>query len=318
MLQLGESYSVLGELQQGKNYLYEAINSSIKAADYSVATVAYFRLGNVLKIQGKLREAEKMFQQNLLALRELGGHTSPLLGKPEIGLGDVFREQGQLDTARELLSTGHTHSQLQGQPSDLVYSYIYRARLFEAQGRREQALELLSQAEPLFVSYTNPPAVRLAFECYRVNVWLRLGKLGEAADWVAENRLDCHTDINYTTEQKLISLARLLIAQGRLNEVQDLLSRLAASADAGGRIGRLIEILVLHALASQAAGHIHLACEVLLKSVQLAKPESYLRIFLDEGKSMIELLRVLKGAGLDSQTQDYIDHLLNACTEDQN
>ncbi|HLO32258.1 MAG TPA: BTAD domain-containing putative transcriptional regulator, partial [Anaerolineales bacterium] len=273
MLQLGESYSVLGELQQGTRYLYQAIDLSVKEADYSVATVAYFRLGNVLKVQGKLREAEKMFQQNLLALRELGGQTSPMLGKPEIGLGDVFREQGQLDAARELLSIGHKHSQLQGQPYDLVYSYIYMARLFEAQGRRKQVPELLSQVEPLFVSYTNPPAVRLAFECYRVNVWLRLGKLGKAADWVAENRLDCHTDINYMTEQKLISLARLLIAQARLNEAQDLLIRLAASAEAGSRIGRLLEILVLQALASQAAGNMHLACEILLKSVQLAEPE---------------------------------------------
>jgi tetratricopeptide (TPR) repeat protein len=138
--------------------------------DYSVATVAYFRLGSLLKMQGELVEAEKLYRQNLQALKEMGGYDSPLLGKPEVGLGDLLRERGQLDAARELLTVGHKHSEQQGQPYDLVYSYIHQAHLYQALGREEQALELLLKAEPLFHSYTNPPVVRVSFECYRVNL----------------------------------------------------------------------------------------------------------------------------------------------------
>jgi len=37
-----------------------------------VATVAYFRLGSLLKIQGELAKAEKLYQQNLQALKKWG------------------------------------------------------------------------------------------------------------------------------------------------------------------------------------------------------------------------------------------------------
>ncbi|HLO17579.1 MAG TPA: BTAD domain-containing putative transcriptional regulator, partial [Anaerolineales bacterium] len=314
-LQLGESYSVIGELQKGAKYLHEAIALSVKEADYSVATIAYFRLGNVLKVQGKLVEAEKIYQQNLLALRELGGQNSPMLGKPEIGLGDVFRERGQLEAARELLSKGHKHSKLQGQPYDLVYSYIYLARLFQAEGKEEQALAMLSEAEPLFRSYTNPPAVRLAFESYQVNLWLRLGMLSQAESWVTENQLDRHIDVTYATEPKLLSLARLLLVQGKFMEAEDLLIRLAESTQAAGWNGRLIEILILHALVFQVAGNTASAHDFLLKGLKLAAPEGYMRIFLDEGKPMIQLLRDLRKSSLDSKIKHYIDRLLNPCAQ---
>jgi len=41
----------------------------------------------------------------------------------------------------------------------------------------------------------------------------------------------------YATELKLISLARVLIAQGKLPEAQQLLNRLAATAEVEKRMG---------------------------------------------------------------------------------
>ena len=311
-LQLGESHSVLGELQEGIRYLYKAIEMGIKANDYSVATVAYFRLGNVLKVQGKLVEAERIYRQNLQALKEMGGNDSPMLGKPEVGMGDLLRERGQLDAARELLVAGHKHSEHTGQPYDLVYSYIFLARLLQAEGEEEQAADLLSQAEPLFLSYTNPPAVRLAFESYQVSLWLRVGNLNRAENWVAENQLDCHTGITYSTEPKLISLARVLLAQGRLAEAHELLNRLATSTEVNGRTGRLIEILVLQALALQAAGDTPSALDALCKGLKLAEPEGYMRIFLDEGAPLLRLLQDLRGLRLERWSNNYVDRLLDA------
>jgi LuxR family maltose regulon positive regulatory protein len=314
MLQLGESYSVIGESQKGAEYLHEAIALSAKGADYSVATIAYFRLGNVLKVQGRLGEAEKIYRQNLVALKEMGGQDSPMLGKPEIGLGDVFRERGQAERARELLWIGHKHSKLQGQPYDLVYSYVYLARLAEAEGRLDQALELLSQAEPLFLGYTNPPAVRITFDCYRVRLWLRMGLLAQAECWVTENGLDPYMEVTYVTESTLTALARVLIAQGKRVEAQELLDRLAASTEAARRNGRLIEISILQALTFRETGNIHSALAFLLKGLKLAEPEGYRRIFLDEGEPILRLLKDLRRSKLDSPLREYMDRLLEACS----
>ncbi len=310
LLQLGESNSVIGELQTGIRFLYDAIASSTKEADYSVATVGYFRLGNILKIMGRLVEAEGLYHQNIRALKEMGGYDSPMLGKPEIGLGDLLRERGELEKARDLLATGHKHTERQGQPYDLVYSYIHLARLAEAEGKLDQTLDLLSQTEPLFLAYTIPPVVRLILEGYQVSLWLRVGNLRQAERWVTESQLDPRMEATYPAEVRLIAFARVLIAQEKFAEAQDLLRRLAAGAETGGRNGRLIEILILQALTFQETGQRSSALEVLLKSLKLAEPEGYLRIFLDEGGQLIELLKELRDSTLDSRLNGYVNRLL--------
>jgi LuxR family maltose regulon positive regulatory protein len=142
--------------------------------------------------------------------------------------------------------------------------------------------------------------------------------LSQAESWVTENQLDQPVDVTYETEPKLLSLARLLLVQGKFMEAQDLLIRLAESTQAAGWNGRLIEILVLHALVFQAAGNTASAHDVLLKGLKLAAPEGYMRIFLDQGKDMIQLLRDLRRSSLDPKIKHYIDRLLNTCTQSSN
>ena len=55
-------------------------------------------------------------------------------------------------------------------------------------------------------------------------------------------------------------------------------------------MGSVIEILALLALAHAAQGDIPLALVSLERALTLAEPEGYVRIFVDEGKPMAELL----------------------------
>ncbi len=311
-LQLGEAHFVLGELESSARRLREAIRLSTEDRDYAVATTAYFRLGGLLKVQGRLAEAEQAYRQNLRDLEEIGARESPLAGKPEIGLGDLLRERGELAAAQVLLSVGHEHSLLQAQPYDLVYSYVGNARLAEAQGRGAVALELMSQAEPLFLASTNPPVVRLDFECDQVGMWLRSAKLGLAERWVVERQLDSRLEPTFGTESLLIALARVRIAQKRLSEAAALLGRLAAGAESGGRNGRLIEILILLSISLDAQGMGGQALGALTKAIGLAEPEGYMRLFLDGGKPIAALLERLQASDLAPGSKAYVDRLLAA------
>jgi LuxR family maltose regulon positive regulatory protein len=104
--------------------------------------------------------------------------------------------------------------------------------------------------------------------------------------------------------------ARLLTARNKLPEALHLLSCLEESARSGGRTGRLIEILILQALALEGLGEPALALATLAKSLALAEPEGYIRVFLDEGQPMQNLLKVA-GLGLKVPAlQAYITRLL--------
>jgi LuxR family maltose regulon positive regulatory protein len=52
----------------------------------------------------------------------------------------------------------------------------------------------------------------------------------------------------------------------------------------------MIEVLVLQAVAREAMGDIPLALASLERALTLAEPEGYVRIFVDEGPAMAELL----------------------------
>jgi LuxR family maltose regulon positive regulatory protein len=86
-----------------------------------------------------------------------------------------------------------------------------------------------------------------------------------------------------------------------------LLERLLQAAEAGGRTGSAIEILALQALAHRAQGDITRALVPLERALTLAEPEGYVRIFVDEGSPMAQLLREAAAQGM---MPDYTGKLL--------
>jgi LuxR family maltose regulon positive regulatory protein len=87
---------------------------------------------------------------------------------------------------------------------------------------------------------------------------------------------------------------------------------LEESAQPGGRTGRLIEIMILKALALHEAGDTAQAMVVLTKSLALAEPEGYIRIFLDEGKPIHKLLKQLNTSELTTSVKNHVNRLLEA------
>ena len=88
-----------------------------------------------------------------------------------------------------------------------------------------------------------------------------------------------------------------------------LLERLLKAAQEGGRTGSAIEILVLQALAHQAQGDIPAALLPLHQALTLAEPEGYVRMFVDEGPPMAQLLLEAAARGI---MPDYTGKLLAA------
>ena len=79
-----------------------------------------------------------------------------------------------------------------------------------------------------------------------------------------------------------------------------LLDRLHAAAADAGRDGSLLEIRVLQALAHHAHGDLPQALAALEPGlVEAPEPESYVRLYLDEGAPMLALLHHAAGAGHD-------------------
>jgi len=185
------------------------------------------------------------------------------------------------------------------------------ARQKEALGDPEGCLDLFDQAERLYVRNPLPDLRPVA--ALRTRFWIRQGKLAEALNWVQKKSLSFDDELNYLHEFEYITLARVLIARYRIegedrfiNEAHLLLKRLLEAAVEGERNGSVIEILLLQAIAQSAKGDIPSALESLESSLALAAPEGYIRIYVDEGSPMKQLLTDALAKGLKP---DYIDKL---------
>jgi LuxR family maltose regulon positive regulatory protein len=105
-----------------------------------------------------------------------------------------------------------------------------------------------------------------------------------------------------------------MLAQSKTDEAIAKLTRSLAAAEASGRLGSAIELRILRSLALVRRGDIQGAEADLERALALAEPEGYMRIFLDEGESMLKLLKRLKTSKLIPQLKDYVNRLLKAFT----
>ncbi|MEP6775397.1 MAG: LuxR C-terminal-related transcriptional regulator, partial [Chloroflexota bacterium] len=274
----------------------DAINGAIALADIRIA-------------QGHLHEAMRTYERGLqlatagfsASAREqtaLGEHALRGTADMYVGMSELLRERNELDAATQHLLRSKQLGELIGLPQNRYRWHVAMSRIREAQGDLDGAVDLLGEAERLYMSGLAPNVRPIA--ALRARVWVTQGRLGEALDWAGERRLSVEDDLSYLREFEHITLARLLLARcksdygdradGSLREVMGLLERLLHAAEEGERTGSVIEILVLLSLAHEAQGDISAALGALQQAMTLAEPEGYVRLFVDEGMPMAILL----------------------------
>ena len=103
-----------------------------------------------------------------------------------------------------------------------------------------------------------------------------------------------------------IVLARIYLNQYRCDEAINLLDRLIKEAEVGGRINPLIEMYIIKSLALKAQDNKTNAKFLLGKALTLAEPGGYIRIIVDEGEEIKQLLNeILKEK--NSKTSNHLN-----------
>ena len=103
--------------------------------------------------------------------------------------------------------------------------------------------------------------------------------------------------------------AYIFIAQNKPEQALQVLEGLIASAEEAGRIGRVIEMCILQSIAHRARRDYFEGVKALEAALSLAESEGYVRLFVDEGPPMEELLRKAARQGIASE---YVKKLLDA------
>ena len=274
-------------------------------------------MADIQLAQGRLGAAMRTYEQALQRASEQSGPVLRGTADMYVGMSEVHRERNDLAAATEQLLRSQELGEAIGLPQNRYRWRVAMSRIRQAQGDLGGALELLNEAERLYMGDMFPNVRPVP--ALKARVWIAQDRLGEALGWAREQGLSTGDDLSYLREFEHITLARMLLARFRderaehsAHEATRLLERLLLAADKGGRTGHVIEILVLQALAHQRLGDIPAALACLERALTLAEPEGYVRVFTDEGLPMTSLLRA---AAKQGTTRNYARRLLAALSE---
>jgi LuxR family maltose regulon positive regulatory protein len=306
----GLIYLVLGLALAESGSLTEAIQAHAEALRLlqksgritSGGMTAVSQLARLYLLQGQLHRAAAVCQQALQSAETLAGSSMwrvPASGLVFLGMGAVLYEWNELDTAARHIEEGIVLGEQGGYLEIMKNGYLMLACVKQARGDAQGALDAMLKAEQALQKVSAPRGLA-EVAAHRVRLSLAQGNLEAAKRWAQETQLDEPIMPVDLREYQGITLARVLVAQGRvcpkgpyLVEATRLLSSLLESALAGGRMGRGIEILLLQALALDAQGQHKEALAALARALSLAMPEGYVRLFADEGEPVRALLQQL-------------------------
>ena len=293
---LGLAAWTIGDLEDAHRSYADGMAHLLSAGNIADAIGGGIVLADIRIVQGRLREARRTYERGLQLAREHGTPTLRGTADMYVGISELEREHNDLRAATQYLLKSKEQGEHTGFPQHPYRWRVAMARIRQVQGDLEGALDLLHEAEHLYMSDFSPNVRPIP--ALKTWMWVAQGRLDEALGWARERGLSAEDNLSYLREFEHITLARVLLARfmsehtdSSIRQAIGLLERLLKAAQAGGRMGSAIEILVLQALANQMQGDSPAALVSLERALTLAEPEGYVRTFLDEGLPMAQLLR---------------------------
>ncbi|MGE5223756.1 MAG: hypothetical protein ACM3PY_15065, partial [Omnitrophica WOR_2 bacterium] len=169
---LGDGYFGTGDMT-GAGQAYEQIHQIGKVTRNPwTISVALAKLASVKKIQGRLHEAMRLYQEVFSMADELGGSTFGTLGASYIGYSDLLREWNELAKARQQVVEAIANMEDWVSPTDLAGAYTLLARLEIEQGNLDQAAAALNKAEQWTGNYQSFRFARSQLEACQARLWL--------------------------------------------------------------------------------------------------------------------------------------------------
>ncbi|MEM8858112.1 MAG: LuxR C-terminal-related transcriptional regulator [Chloroflexota bacterium] len=307
-------YWASGELSAAYDALASGMRGFAEIDQIMAAISGVFLMADVRVTQGRLDQAQQTYQDALNYIADKGAPNTRGAEVSLLGLSELHRMRGELDTAAEFLQKAEELGIRSVEPLYYWRHNVAMAQLKSEIGALDEALDLLDAAAAAWADIHIPTVQPIG--AMKARVWSKQGQLGKALRWVKDRELSVEDELSFIQEFEHLTLVRILIAQSQQDQSRAILEqaalflfRLEEAAEEGGRMGSLLEILILQAIVHHAAGD-EGAIDFFKKSIALAEPQGVVRPFVAEGAPIEDLLKQI--AGLNNEHKAYATKLLAA------
>jgi LuxR family maltose regulon positive regulatory protein len=271
----------------------ECIAISQKSGHVFSKILATSNLGHLQELDNQLYRAAETYH-SILPL--YGEHPQPNAVIAHLGLARIYYEWNDLDAAEQHGQQSLRLAQQFDRVIDrFIVSEVFLARLKLARGNVDGAAALLAQAEQS--ARQKNFTLRLPdIAAVQVPVLIRQGQMAAAAQLARQYELP-------------LSQARVLIAQDDPSAALAVLEPLRRQMEDRGWADERLKTMVLQAVAQHLRGEKEKAAQVLGEALALAEPGGFIRLFVDEGAPMADLLSAAAAQGI---RPEYTNKLLAA------
>jgi LuxR family transcriptional regulator, maltose regulon positive regulatory protein len=289
---LGHAYQLQGNRAAARQAYLEVIALSNSSRNSIYTTAAAIYLGQLQEADNQLRLATTTYRR---ALQLAGDPPEAMVAIAYLGLARICYQWNDLEAAEEY-GRQCDHFLRQMYSTDTIAAYdVFRARLKLMQGDTAGAVVTLAEAEA-FVHQHNFLHQMPEVAATQVLVLLQQDNLVAAA-YLAQ------------THDLPVSQARVYLAQENPSAALAVLEQFRPQMEAKNWADEQLRAMILEAIALYALGEVDKAVQVLGGALALAKPGGFIRLFIDEGPPMNQLLSEASARGM---MPDYTRKLLAA------
>ena len=288
--------------------LYEQLDSPPIMRSNSVL------LGRTYFEHGEVYLAAEYFRQILASARPEQDFDD--IGDAQLGLAQISYEWNQLaDAEQQALEAFELGERLANEELS-VHASLILARLEQVQGQSVQAQQRCWTLLTRYPSASSSDNLSLRHRLYLeiqatlAWLWLKSGNLSAVEQW-ANQRQPIYGELAQSEQEDLL-VARLLLAQEKIEAAREICVRVAASADASRRQRIALQAHLLLSLVDASSKRLSEARKHLRFVVAQVSSEGYTRLFLDEGEPMQTLLQALTPTLREETQRTYFRHLLPA------
>ena len=203
--------------------------------------------------------------------------------------GLLSLEANELGLAREQAERALALCQQAHVADGVRWAQFILARVHLANGEIDAMREVCRQARRLGAQ-ANQGIHGAWLAALEAQASLQQGDLAAAVHWAEVNSLIPDGVPRRWNEFLYFAYVRLLLAQDRPEEAENLLAAMEHSAQQGERRRNLITVYLQQALVHKMLGRGEQALARIKDALRLAAPQDYRRAFLDEGPAVLELL----------------------------
>jgi len=287
---LGQASELQGDIAAAADVYRQGALGEREKGNQLGAMVALVNLVLALNEMGERRQALALCQQVIQEGADQGSN-DPILGE---GVNVVWSlisyEANQLELALNQARRAVELSKQADITDGILWGLFNLAHAYFASGQIELMLETTREAQQ-YADRVKPGALQAAWcAALEAQVSLQQGDLDAASRWAEAAELKPEDTPHYWYEFVYFVYTRLLLVQSRHNDAENLLTAMEHTAKKGGRNRKLITIYLLQAQLLQARGKEQQAVGLVEKALRLAAPQDYRRAFLDEDKTIFNLL----------------------------